>query len=216
MPRQGAGLWLYRAGLGAIPGGSRLCPSASRSSARPRWAHNEHSKEYPKPTVSVLQVLLSLPPLSAFSPALPSSPLSYSGAQPFFSSFPLLSSFFHHPHHLHQLIHGASPCPPPLQPLFQSSQGSPALFLCARAPGTAPNCSSQVTDWHFWGQSDLHNTCGQEGATDGFGNPTTPCSKGSNTENSGVTPGITWELGRDVPLDLSRSTPEGPSRFAAP
>lgn len=135
--------------------------------------------------------------------------LSHSGAQPFLSQL-------HHPHHLHQLTHGASPCPPPFQPLFQSSQGSPALFPCARAPGAAPNCSSQVTDWHFWGQSDLHNSCGQEGATDGFGNPTTPSSKGPNTENSSVTPGIIWELGRDVPLDLSSSTPDGPSRFAAP
>lgn len=210
MPRQGAGLWVYRAGLGAIPGASRLCPLAFFSSAHPRWEHNKHSKEYPKPTLSALQVLLSLSPLFLLLALLfPHHLLSHSGAQPFLSQL-------HHPHHLHQLTHGASPCPPPFQPLFQSSQGSPALFPCARAPGAAPNCSSQVTDWHFWGQSDLHNSCGQEGATDGFGNPTTPSSKGPNTENSSVTPGIIWELGRDVPLDLSSSTPDGPSRFAAP
>lgn len=43
-----------------------------------------------------------------------------------------------------------------------------------------------------------------------------PCSNGCNTENSSVTPGITWELGRDVPLDVSISISEEPSGFAAP
>lgn len=43
-----------------------------------------------------------------------------------------------------------------------------------------------------------------------------PCSNGCNTENSSGTPGITWESGRDIPLDLSISITQAPSRFAAP
>lgn len=135
----------------------------------------------------------SLFPLS-FSPAPPSpslSFLSHSRAQPFLCQV-------HHP--------TTSPYPSAhpwgisllttLPASLPSTQGSPVLLPWARAPGTAPNCSSQVTDWHFWGESDLCNTRGQEGATDGFGNPTTPCSNGCDTEDFSVTPGITWELGR--------------------
>lgn len=42
-------------------------------------------------------------------------------------------------------------------PGTQGHLGSPALSPCARAPGIAPNCSSQATDRHFWEESDLHN-----------------------------------------------------------
>lgn len=171
------------------------------------------SGEYPKTTLSALH--------------LPGAPLS--------SLFLLLALLL--PHHLRVSCHipglnlsssrSITPTTAPypsahpwgislLTTLPASFQGSPVLLPCARAPGTAPNCSPQLTECHFLGESDLHNTHGQEGATDGFGNPTTPCSNGFNTENSSVTPRISWQLGRDVPLDLSISTTEGPSRFAAP
>lgn len=169
---------VYRAGLGAIPGGSRLCPSAFLSSAHPHQAHNNVPRNIPR-QLSLPSRCFSLPSFY-FQPCssliISEFPVTFQG-----SAFPLPGP--------------SPPLPPSAHPWSLSSPttlpaslpSSQGMFPCAKAPGTAPDCSSQVTDWHFWGGSDLHNIHGQERATDGSGNPATPCSNGCNTENCNVT-----------------------------
>ena len=186
---------------------SRQCPLAFLGSAHPHRADNKHPKDYRQPSLPSISCCrpsrFSLSPLSTFSPAPPSSPLgclSPSGAQTFL--------FQAHHHHCpaisfstamwHLLAHM------PFKPLLQARAdtqghlGSPVLSSCARTPGTFPYCSSQLTGWYFWEESELHDTPRQEGASYCKSNKwiwepcrpgtTMPCFNGRSIVNSSVTP----------------------------
>lgn len=145
---------------------SRGLQAVSLGSAHPHRAHNEHPKEHPRTALSALHLpgaplsLLSLLLAPLLSHHLRVSRHIPGLNLPSSTSISTTASPSAHPRGISLL----TTLPAPL-PGTQGHLGSPALSPCARAPGIAPNCSSQATDQHFGEESGLHNIPRQGGAS---------------------------------------------------